>query len=88
MAQALLNAYPARLKRLGIGGLVEVSVLVGPTGLALESKITGSSGDPQLDAAALQVARKMDFVPGKRQGMPAALWARIPLVFQVDQRED
>lgn len=82
VVRAMDAAYPPRLKRSGIGGIVRVSLLIGGTGEVIESRVATSSGREPLDAAALKVARQMTFTPPRQFGEPTRMWVDIPLIFQ------
>lgn len=77
-------AYPILSKRLGEQGKVVVRVLIGPDGLAKKGEIRTSSGYQRLDQAALATVMSWRFVPGKRSGVPEAMWFNIPLNFVLE----
>lgn len=86
-AQYLQNpkpAYPVMSKRLGEQGKVVVRVLIGVDGLAQKSEIQQSSGFDRLDQAALATVTRWRFVPGKRNGMPEAMWFNVPINFVLE----
>jgi protein TonB len=58
--------YPARERRLGVEGLVEVRVEVSAEGGVDAAAIDRSSGSAALDAAALEAVRRWTFVPARR----------------------
>lgn len=76
--------YPAMSKRLNEQGTVRLNVLIGPDGLAQKAEIRQSSGFERLDKAALETVMKWRYQPGKRDGMPVAMWFVIPLVFALE----
>ena len=73
--------YPPVSKRLGEQGKVIVRVLIGVDGTALEAQVKESSGYDRLDRAALETVRKWRYVPGKRGGVPEAMWFNVPIHF-------
>jgi periplasmic protein TonB len=77
-------AYPALSKRLGEQGKVVVRVLIGVDGLAQKAEIRTSSGFERLDQAALATVLKWRYVPGKRGGVPEAMWFNIPVNFVLE----
>lgn len=77
-------SYPALSKRLGEQGTVVVRVLIGVDGTAQQAEISSSSGHPRLDQAALAVVLKWRFVPGKRGGVPEAMWFNVPISFVLE----
>jgi protein TonB len=83
----LLNpkpAYPLLSKRLGEQGKVVVHVLIGIDGTAQKAEIRQSSGFERLDNAALATAQKWRYVPGKRAGVPEAMWFNVPINFVLE----
>ena len=76
--------YPAMSWRLNEQGTVRLNVLIGPDGLAQKAEIRQSSGFERLDKAALETVMKWRYLPGKRDGVPEAMWFVIPLVFALE----
>lgn len=79
-------AYPSTSYRLGEQGLVVVRVLIGVDGAAQDAKVQASSGYPRLDEAALKAARGWRYVPGRRGGVPEAMWVDVPVRWELQQR--
>lgn len=77
-------AYPPISKRLGEQGKVVVRVLIGPDGTAQNAEIRQSSGFDRLDQAALATVLKWRYVPGKRGGVPEAMWFNVPINFVLE----
>ena len=77
-------AYPANSRRLGEQGKVIVRVLIGADGVAQKSEIRKSSGFERLDQAALATVQRWRYVPGKRGGIPEAMWFSIPINFVLE----
>ena len=77
-------AYPSLSKRLGEQGKVVVRVLIGIDGTAQQAEIRTGSGFDRLDQAALAAARSWRYVPGKRNGVPEAMWTNVPINFVLD----
>lgn len=75
--------YPPISRRLGEQGTVLIHVLVSDKGLAQDAQIKTSSGYFRLDDAALKLVRSWRFVPGKRAGVPEAMWATVPITFRL-----
>lgn len=71
--------YPRMSVRLGEEGTTIVRVLIGPDGSALDAQIVKSSGFARLDQAAEADARSWKYIPGKRGGVPEAMWANVPI---------
>lgn len=77
-------SYPAISRRLGEQGRVVVRVLIGIDGSAQKAEIATSSGFDRLDQAALSTVQRWRYVPGKRGGVPEAMWFNVPLQFVLD----
>lgn len=77
-------AYPAMSKRLGEQGKVVVRVLIGVDGVAQKAEIRHSSGFDRLDQAAWTTAQRWRYVPGKRGGVPEAMWVNVPFNFVLE----
>ena len=71
-------AYPPMSKRLGEQGKVVVRVFIGADGLPQRAEIAKSSGYDRLDQAAISSVMRWKFVPGKRNGVPEAMWNNVP----------
>lgn len=77
--------YPSLSKRMGEQGKVIVRVLIGPDGTAQEAGVAESSGFDRLDKAAVATVLKWRYVPGKRNGVPEAMWYRVPVKFELQE---
>ncbi|MBU6502335.1 MAG: energy transducer TonB, partial [Burkholderiales bacterium] len=73
--------YPPISKRLGEQGTVIVRVLIGADGLPQKADLKQSSGFDRLDRVALETVMKWRYVPGKRGGVPEAMWVNVPINF-------
>jgi periplasmic protein TonB len=71
--------YPAMSKRLNEQGKVVVRALIGTDGTASQASIKISSGFNRLDQAALATVLKWRYLPGKRGGVPEAMWFDVPV---------
>jgi protein TonB len=76
--------YPPVSKRLGEQGKVVVRVLIGADGTPQRAEILQSSGFDRLDQAGLSAALKWRYVPGKRGGLPEAMWFNVPINFVLE----
>jgi periplasmic protein TonB len=86
-AQYLNNpkpSYPPTSKRLGEEGKVVIRVLISAEGVPSQAQIHKSSGFERLDQAALETVARWRFVPGKRGGVPEAMWFNVPINFVLD----
>jgi protein TonB len=71
--------YPLGSKRRGEQGLVVHSVLIGVDGLPVRAKLVKSSGFDALDQAAYDAVMHWRYVPGKRNGVIAAMSFNVPI---------
>jgi protein TonB len=74
-------AYPSVSKRMGEQGKVFLRVYINEQGQPEKIEIKQSSGYDRLDEAALNTVRNWKFVPGKRNGVPEAMWHIVPINF-------
>jgi protein TonB len=77
-------AYPRLSKTLNEQGTVVVRAFIEANGTASKAEIRSSSGYERLDQTALQTVLKWRYVPGKRAGVPEAMWFNIPINFVLD----
>ncbi len=77
-------AYPALSRRLDEQGKTVVRVWIGVDGLPQRPEIFKSSGYERLDQAALTGVMRWRFVPGKRGGVPEAMWFNVPINWVLD----
>ena len=71
--------YPPISRRLNEQGKTTVRVLIGVDGLPQRSEIAKSSGFERLDQAAMATVMRWRYVPGKRGGLPEAMWFNVPI---------
>jgi protein TonB len=76
--------YPRLSKRMGEQGKVIVRVFIGQQGTAEQAEIRTSSGHDRLDKAALETVQRWRYVPGKRHGIPEAMWFNVPVLFVLE----
>ncbi len=75
--------YPRDALQAHQQGTVVLRVLVGTDGVPQTVEIEQSSGSRSLDNAAREAVRKWTFQSGTRNGIPAPLWARVPVAFSL-----
>lgn len=80
---ALEAEYPAELRDAGIGGTTTIWFYIDAEGAVTDTRIHEASGSPELDRAALEVARTMRFAPALKGDEPTAVWVAFPITFQV-----
>lgn len=77
--------YPPMSKRLSEQGKVIVRVLISAEGAPQKAELRQTSGYERLDQSALTTVMKWRYVPGKRDGVPEAMWFNVPITFQLEQ---
>ena len=77
-------SYPAISKRMGEHGKVVLRVLIGTDGAPQKVEINKSSGYERLDRQAQEAVMRWRFVPGKRNGVPEAMWNLVPVNFVLE----
>jgi TonB family protein len=80
--QAVLErAYPPALRNFGVGGKAEMWFYVSRQGAVDSVLLKRTTGNRQLDQAALRVAESFEFTPGRRGNEPAEGWVAVEIVF-------
>ena len=83
--------YPANAAKNNVEGRVVLQFVIEKDGRIGEVKIARSV-DPELDAEALRVVKSMpNFIPGRQDGKPVAVWYTIPISFKLQgepQKQD
>lgn len=74
-------AYPRLAQARGYEGTVLLSVEVLSDGCVGRTRVKSSSGYVLLDQSALDTMKQWSFEPGKKKGLPAAMWVDIPIRF-------
>ncbi len=77
-------AYPRLSRRMGEQGTVVLRVFINTDGRAEKAEVRTSSGYGRLDEAALDTVQRWRYVPGKRGGVPEAMWFNVPIRFVLD----
>ncbi len=81
--QVLMREYPPILRDAGIGGTVVVWFFISIDGKVLERRVSESSGQVQLDQAALNVADVFEFSPALNRENRVQVWIQLPISFRV-----
>ncbi|MFZ6815770.1 energy transducer TonB [Undibacterium sp. Rencai35W] len=76
-------AYPKASLMNEESGTVVFSVLVGPDGAVMDSKVDKSSGSKTLDKAALKTYTACKFKPATKDGKPQQAWTKIEYVWSL-----
>lgn len=77
--------YPVAARMRGQQGLVVVSAEVNPDGTVGNARVKHSSGHGPLDNSALDAVRNWVFKPGRRMGVPVAMWVDVPIRFALNE---
>lgn len=64
-------------------GTVTLSVLVGPDGSVVDSKVDQSSGSKTLDKAAVKIYSSCKFKPALKDGKPQQAWAKLEHIWSL-----
>lgn len=75
--------YPSSLLSKGVGGRVLVTVTIDATGKVVGTRIKQSSGQPELDKAAINAVNRWKFKPGTKGGKKVKSIAVVPFNFEV-----
>lgn len=77
--------YPRLSNKLGEEGTVMVRARIEPNGTASQALVHRSSGFKRLDDAAVKAVLGWRYVPGKRAGIPEAMWFDLPVTFNLEK---
>ena len=78
--------YPANAAKNNVEGRVILQFVVEKDGQIGDVKVARSV-DPELDAEALRVVKSMpNFIPGRQDGKPVAVWYTIPISFKLQNK--
>ncbi len=76
--------YPSAERNAGVEGTVSIRFLIGTDGSVEDVNVTSSSGNANLDNAAVAACRKWRFTPAKNSsGLPVRCYASIPITFKI-----
>jgi TonB family protein len=81
VARALEDAYPSEFKEKGIGGTIQVWFFIEETGRVGKAQVNQTSGHPELDEAALEVGRIIEFTPAMNRDKAVPVWISLPITF-------
>ena len=80
---AMAREYPPLLRDAGIGGTVRVYFFINEDGTAEQVRLDQSSGHPEIDEAAMNVAGAYRFSPALNRDEKVPVWVTFPITFQV-----
>lgn len=76
--------YPSAERNAGVEGTVSIRLLIGTDGSVEDVTVTSSSGNANLDNAAVAACRKWRFTAAKNSsGLPVRCYASIPIIFKI-----
>jgi protein TonB len=84
LATLVEACYPPASRRLGEEGRAVARVVIDAGGRLRTWSVDQTSGFPRLDAAVDCVLRRLDFVPGRRNGQAMEAAVLIPIVFRLN----
>jgi TonB family protein len=84
LVHQVVPTYPEMARMAGIEGLVQVSVVVDTIGNVAKAEVLKSSGNVQLDEAALAAAREFRFSPGFQRDRPVPVLMSVPFRFSLE----
>ncbi|WP_162823714.1 energy transducer TonB [Lysobacter sp. TY2-98] len=75
--------YPESLACAGVGGTVQLRVLIGVDGHVANTELVAGSGSAELDKSAEAAVRDWTFNPALQAGKPTQQWITVPMTFHV-----
>ena len=76
--------YPSAERNAGVEGTVSIRFLISTDGSVEDVTVTSSSGNANLDNAAVAACRKWRFTAAKNSsGLPVRCYASIPIIFKI-----
>jgi protein TonB len=83
IVDAMMKGYPTVLRNAGIGGVVMVFFFIDETGRVKTTRVAETSGYPQLDQAAVEIAELYRFSPALNRDQKVPVWVSFPVTFAV-----
>jgi TonB family protein len=84
VARVLADQYPRVMRERGLGGTVQLWVLIDSVGKVIKSQVNVSSGNEFLDKAAIKVADAMQFTPAQNLDRKVSIWIQLPVNFKTN----
>ena len=82
VVRAITRHYPPKLREQRISGTAVMWLFLDEKGNVQTIRLRRTSGYPELDRAAQQVARVMRFEAARNRSVPVKVWVEIPVMFQ------
>jgi len=76
--------YPEEMRRLGVSGVVAVTIILDEKGAVTSASVVKSSRS-EFEAPALAAVKKWTFKPGKKDGVPVKVRVTVPPRFDLDE---
>lgn len=73
--------YPEAVRTAGIEGSAVIEALLDLDGTVMDARVLKSSGNQQLDEAAIEAAKLAKFTPAMQRDKPVRVWISIPYRF-------
>ncbi len=83
----LQEQYPSSLREQGVGGTSNVWILIDGEGAVQRVLVNESSGWDEMDRAALDVARSMEFTPAYNRDQRVPVWVALDITFETAEPE-
>ncbi|MFA6431128.1 MAG: energy transducer TonB [Candidatus Margulisiibacteriota bacterium] len=80
----VMPIYPPSARAKGETGLVNLSILVGLSGLPQDVKVNSSSGNAQMDESAVRAVSQWKFLPALQGSQALASWYDVPVSFVIN----
>lgn len=82
-ARVVADSYPANLRRMGIGGSVQVQFVIDLNGkVEPESVEVLQASTPAFGEAAKEAVKRIEFYPGKSKGQTVRTKVLLPIVYK------
>lgn len=77
-------SYPESARRAGASGTVVVGLTISSDGSVSSAWVASSSGNSDLDTAAVNAVYSWQFVPAKQNGQPITVNSQVPVTFNLN----
>ena len=84
LAALIDSCYPAASRRLGEEGRVVARLIIDAAGRPIAWSVEQTSGFARLDSVVDCVIRRLEFIPGRRDGRGVEATVLLPIVFRLD----
>lgn len=81
LGRAIQQEYPRELREAGVGGTTVVHIFVSEAGRVQDQVVRKSSGNEELDNAALRAVSVARFSPARNRDRNVAVWIELPITF-------